>query len=207
MKCWNETFIICENPTKCWFSANTSKKWFLGTRIIFTFNNKFYIQVDGVAMGALLGPILANIFLSPHEENWLNKCPIEFKPVFIEGMLMIFLYFLNHLNLPNRVASICPLNTRTWTSPLNRKILPHFRFWTSKFVVKTLNLSPVFIENQHLVVFSQIMKVLFQRTKRKEFYTHYFIDSLAYVGISTHFILKLIIWRLSLWKATTPWIS
>ena len=30
----------------------------------FTFNNKFYIQVDGVAMRSALGPILANIFLS-----------------------------------------------------------------------------------------------------------------------------------------------
>ena len=48
----------------------------------FTFNNKFYIQVDGVAMGSPLGPILANIFLSHHEEKWLNKCPIEFKPSF-----------------------------------------------------------------------------------------------------------------------------
>ena len=28
----------------------------------FTFNNKFYIQVDGVAMGCPLGPILANIY-------------------------------------------------------------------------------------------------------------------------------------------------
>ena len=46
------------------------------------FNNKFYIQVDGVAMGSSLGPILANIFLSHHEENWLNKCPIKFKPSF-----------------------------------------------------------------------------------------------------------------------------
>ena len=35
----------------------------------FTFNNKFYIQVDGVAMGSPLGVILANIFLSHHEEN------------------------------------------------------------------------------------------------------------------------------------------
>ena len=45
----------------------------------FTFNNKFYIQLDGVAMRSPIGPILANIFLSHHEENWLNKCPIEFK--------------------------------------------------------------------------------------------------------------------------------
>ena len=33
-------------------------------------------------MGSPLGPILANIFLSHYEENWLNKCPIEFKPSF-----------------------------------------------------------------------------------------------------------------------------
>ena len=46
----------------------------------FTFNNKFCIQVGGAAMGSPLGPILANIFISHHQENWLNKCPIEFKP-------------------------------------------------------------------------------------------------------------------------------
>ena len=49
---------------------------------LFTFNNKFYIQADGAAMGSPLGPILANIFLSHHEENLLNKCPIKFKPSF-----------------------------------------------------------------------------------------------------------------------------
>ena len=48
----------------------------------FVFNNKFYIQVDGVVMGSSLGPILANIFLLHHEEKWLNKCPVEFKPSF-----------------------------------------------------------------------------------------------------------------------------
>ena len=37
----------------------------------FTFNEKFYIQVDGVAMGYPLDPILANIFLS-HHEGWIN---------------------------------------------------------------------------------------------------------------------------------------
>ena len=42
--------------------------------------------------------------------------------------------------------------------------------------------------------------VSFQRTKREDFYTHYFIGVLAYVVISRHFILKLIIWRLSSWE-------
>ena len=31
--------------------------------IYFTFNNETYIQVDGVAMGSMLGPVLANIFM------------------------------------------------------------------------------------------------------------------------------------------------
>ena len=42
------------------------------------------------------------------------------------------------------------------------------------------------IENQDLVVFSQIMKVSFQRTKRKEFYTHY---KLPFLG-STSFKIR-----------------
>ena len=60
----------------------------------FKFNNKFYVQVDGVAMGSPLGLILANIFLSHHEENWLNKCPIEFKPSFyrryVDNIFVLF---------------------------------------------------------------------------------------------------------------------
>ena len=35
----------------------------------FIFNGKFYDQVDGVAMGSPLGPLLANIFLSFHERR------------------------------------------------------------------------------------------------------------------------------------------
>ena len=33
-------------------------------------------------LARIVGPILANIFLSHHEENWLNKCPIKLKPCF-----------------------------------------------------------------------------------------------------------------------------
>ena len=39
----------------------------------FMFNNKFYIQVDSVPIASPLGPLLADILLSDHEENWLNK--------------------------------------------------------------------------------------------------------------------------------------
>ena len=50
---------------------------------------------------------------------------------------------------------------------------------------KTVNLSLVFTENQHLVGFSPIMKVSFQRTKKEDFYRYYFIRVLPY--ISFHF--------------------
>ena len=33
-------------------------------------------------MGGSISPTLANIFLCHHEENWINNCPPEFKPVF-----------------------------------------------------------------------------------------------------------------------------
>ena len=49
---------------------------------LFTFKNKFYIKIDSVAMGTLIDPIMAHIFLSHYEENWLDKCPIGFKSTF-----------------------------------------------------------------------------------------------------------------------------
>ena len=49
---------------------------------LFTFNNKYYKQVDGVAMGSLLGPAITNIFMCSFESNWLQDCLNDFKPVF-----------------------------------------------------------------------------------------------------------------------------
>ena len=48
----------------------------------FMFNNKYYKQLDGVAMGFPLGPALANIFMCSFERKWLRDCPNDFKPVF-----------------------------------------------------------------------------------------------------------------------------
>ena len=81
----------------------------------FTCNNKFYIQMDGLAIGSPLGQILANVFLPHYWQNWLNKCPAVFKLIFIESMPIIFSYFLHHLNLPTRfdnMCLLCLLNTK-----------------------------------------------------------------------------------------------
>ena len=46
------------------------------------FNNKYYKQLNDVAMGSLLGPALANIFICNFESKWLRDRPNDFKPVF-----------------------------------------------------------------------------------------------------------------------------
>ena len=48
----------------------------------FIFNNILYKEIDGVAMGSPLGPSLANAFLAHHEQNWLDNCPVEYRPLY-----------------------------------------------------------------------------------------------------------------------------
>ena len=47
----------------------------------FIFNSKFYYQIDGVAMGSPLAPVLANIFMGFYESKWLNEYNLN-KPKF-----------------------------------------------------------------------------------------------------------------------------
>jgi hypothetical protein len=74
----------------------------------FLFNGVLFQQIDGVAMGSPLGPLFANIFLSFHESNWLNNCPVKFKPLlyrrYVDDCFLIFKstdhipQFLSYLN-------------------------------------------------------------------------------------------------------------
>ena len=68
---------------------------------------KFYNQIDGVAMGSPLAPVLANIFMGFYKSKWLNKYNLN-KPKFylryVDDILAAFekeqdsLNFLNFLN-------------------------------------------------------------------------------------------------------------
>ena len=73
----------------------------------FIFNGTFYDQIDGVAMGSPLAPVLANIFMDFYESKWLNEYNLN-KPKFylryVDDILTAFdkeqdsLNFLNFLN-------------------------------------------------------------------------------------------------------------
>ena len=78
----------------------------------FLFNDNYFRQIDGVAMGSPLGPTLANVFLSHYESIWLENCPRQFRPVYyrryVDDVFMLFneqkdvLKFLSYLNSRHR---------------------------------------------------------------------------------------------------------
>ena len=100
--------IINHNP-----NLNITKKelknlfLFATSQTHFIFNSEFYKQIDGVAMGSTLAPVLANIFMGFYESKWLNEYNIN-KPKFylryVDDILAAFdkeedsLNFLNFLN-------------------------------------------------------------------------------------------------------------
>ena len=47
----------------------------------FLFNGLLYDQINGVAMGSPLGPMLANIFMCSLEHHYLSNSPSQFKPL------------------------------------------------------------------------------------------------------------------------------
>ena len=56
----------------------------------FLFNDVYYKQVDGVAMGSPLGPTLANLFLVYYEHKWLKSVLYSFGPSIIVVMSTTF---------------------------------------------------------------------------------------------------------------------
>ena len=96
----NPNLNITRKELKKLFLFATSKTHFI-------FNSKFYNQIDGVAMGSPLAPVLANIFMGFYESKWPNEYNLN-KPKFyyryVDDILAAFdnkqdsLNFLNFLN-------------------------------------------------------------------------------------------------------------
>ena len=66
--------IFNHNPNLNIITEELKKLFLFATpQAHFIFNNKFYNQVDWVARGSPLVPVLANIFMRFHESKWINE--------------------------------------------------------------------------------------------------------------------------------------
>ena len=82
----NPDFQITKNEFKKLFDFATSSTHFL-------FDGIFYDQIDGVAMGSPLDPVLANLFMGYHEANWLQvfkDCEIILYRRYADGYIFLF---------------------------------------------------------------------------------------------------------------------
>ena len=79
--------LLFEKDTTIKMSKAQMKKLFhfATSQTHFTYQNQHYDQVDGVAMGSPLGPVLANLFMGKLEKDWLSgnhgndHCPIFYR--------------------------------------------------------------------------------------------------------------------------------
>ena len=68
------------------FTKNILRKILhLCSQSIFLYNEKVYKQIDGIAMGSLLVPVLANWFITSKENSQL-KSTNKTKPLFTQDM-------------------------------------------------------------------------------------------------------------------------
>ena len=96
----NPNIKISKANLKTLFHFATSQSHFL-------FDNNIYDQVDGVAMGSSLGPVLANLFMSIHEKKWIEDykaSPISFYKRYVDDIFclmdneIVAKQFLDYLN-------------------------------------------------------------------------------------------------------------
>ena len=76
----SKKFLVSYNATSLFtnillFTKKELKKLFLfaTSQTHFIFNGKFYNQIDEVAMGSPLAPVLTNIFMGFYESKWINE--------------------------------------------------------------------------------------------------------------------------------------
>ena len=75
--------LIFENSPDIKFTKRELQKLFriATSETHFSFNGSIYDQIDGVAMGSSLAPVLANFFMCFHEQNWIGQAT-NVKPTF-----------------------------------------------------------------------------------------------------------------------------
>ena len=60
------------------------------------FKGKFYDQIDGVAMGSPLAPVLANLFMGHYEKGWLSNYDGASRSYYARHVDDVFSVFNSH---------------------------------------------------------------------------------------------------------------
>ena len=87
--------IYVDNVIPSTLRKRTIKKLILDACIktVFSFNNKFYKQIDGVSMGSPLGPLLANIIMTGLEstivKELVNKSLVKLYLRYVDDTLLL----------------------------------------------------------------------------------------------------------------------
>ena len=106
--------------------------------------------------------------MSFHEKEWLDNCPDSFKPIFSAAMLMNRLYCLTHVIVLFFSLITLTQNIPTLNLLLKLKMMIKLcLFWISVLNVLIGILKHLFIENQPLLVFLQILKVFYRLLTKK----------------------------------------
>ena len=90
-----ETVKLAVNLIKTLPQFENIKWWspFATCKTHFLFNGNFYDQIDGVAMGFHLAPVLANLFMGHNEKLWIENFQ-GIPPFYYRDMSMTFFQFL-----------------------------------------------------------------------------------------------------------------
>ena len=140
---------------------------------IFVYNQKYYVQILGIAMGSVCGPTIANIFVNYFEKKWLSiQKPLYYKR-FIDDLFIIFIDdgnfnfdFLNSsfnpLNLSNEYGNkVNFLDLEIFYEKFVKKVF--FRI----FFKKTNTFSYLLTSSNHPQhIFDNIPKSIFLRVKK-----------------------------------------
>ena len=122
--------------------------YFATAQTHFIFKGQYYDQVDGVAMGSPLAPVLANLFMGHHEAIWLNGytgCKPLFYKRYVDDIISIFNTEEDSLNFLDY------LNTRH----------PNIRFTMEKQIKNKISFLDVHLENLNSLITSVFRKSTF----------------------------------------------
>lgn len=111
----------------------------------FLFAGVFYDQIDGVAMGSPLAPVLANLFMGHHEKTWLDNYSLSevvFYRRYVDDTFCLF------NNEKDAVLFFDYLNTRH----------PSIRFTMEKEINEKLSFLDILIDNSNPSIITSVYR-------------------------------------------------